>query len=167
MSDDPQNRATITLQPGRQKRAEGSSIASITPSGAVAVATKPVATVSVSPASATRNVGQTIQLAVTLTDAFAALDATWPELHEGWARFASVPIRNIATLAAFQAAGDGGRIEARHILAAVRTEYAKTGKPLTAAELRGLNDRSTEREPERGREPAGIVPNRYPAGDLA
>ena len=31
--------------------------------------TKPVATVSVSPASATRNVGQTIQLAVTLTDA--------------------------------------------------------------------------------------------------
>jgi len=76
-------------------------------------------------------------------------------------------IRNIATLAAFQAAGDGGRIEARHILAAVRTEYAKTGKPLTAAELRGLNDRSTEREPERGRESAGIVPDRYPAGDLA
>jgi hypothetical protein len=47
-------------------------------------------------------------------------------------------IRNIATLAAFRAAGDGGRVEARHILAAVRTEYAKLDKPLTAAETRGL-----------------------------
>jgi xanthine dehydrogenase small subunit len=33
-----------------------------------------------------------------LTDAFAALDAGWPELHEAWIRFASVPIRNSATL---------------------------------------------------------------------
>ena len=47
-------------------------------------------------------------------------------------------IRNIATLAAFRAAGDGGRVEARHVLAAVRTEYAKLDKPLTAAETRGL-----------------------------
>jgi ATPase family associated with various cellular activities (AAA) len=47
-------------------------------------------------------------------------------------------IRNIATLAAFRAAGDGGRVEARHILAAVRTEYAKLDKPLTATETRGL-----------------------------
>jgi hypothetical protein len=47
-------------------------------------------------------------------------------------------IRNIATLAAFCAAGDGGRVEARHILAAVRTEYAKLDKPLTATETRGL-----------------------------
>ncbi len=39
-----------------------------------------------------------IGAAVTLTDAFAALDATWPELHEAWARFASVPIRNSGTL---------------------------------------------------------------------
>jgi xanthine dehydrogenase small subunit len=35
---------------------------------------------------------------VSLTDAFAALDAEWPELHEAWIRFASVPIRNSATL---------------------------------------------------------------------
>ncbi|HLX29990.1 MAG TPA: xanthine dehydrogenase small subunit [Casimicrobiaceae bacterium] len=37
--------------------------------------------------------------AVTLTDAMRALDAHWPELHEAWQRFASVPIRNSATLA--------------------------------------------------------------------
>jgi len=47
-------------------------------------------------------------------------------------------IRNIAILAAFLAAGDGGRVEARHILSAARTEYAKLDKPLTAAETRGL-----------------------------
>jgi ATPase family protein associated with various cellular activities (AAA)/winged helix domain-containing protein len=47
-------------------------------------------------------------------------------------------IRNIATLAAFLAAEDGGRVATRHVLAAVRTEYAKTDKPLTAAETRGL-----------------------------
>jgi SpoVK/Ycf46/Vps4 family AAA+-type ATPase len=47
-------------------------------------------------------------------------------------------IRNIAVLAAFLAAGDGGRVRAGHILAAVRTEYAKLDKPLTAAETRGL-----------------------------
>jgi hypothetical protein len=29
-------------------------------------------------------------------------------------------------------------IEARHVLAAARTEYAKLDKPLTAAETRGL-----------------------------
>ena len=39
-----------------------------------------------------------IGAAVTLSDAFAALDDTWPELHEVWSRFASVPIRNSATL---------------------------------------------------------------------
>src|SRR5678815_3751489 len=39
-----------------------------------------------------------IGAAATLTDAFAALDASWPELHEAWARFASVPIRNSGTL---------------------------------------------------------------------
>jgi xanthine dehydrogenase small subunit len=39
-----------------------------------------------------------IGAAATLTDAFAALEATWPELHEAWARFASVPIRNSGTL---------------------------------------------------------------------
>lgn len=47
-------------------------------------------------------------------------------------------IRNIAVLAAFLAAGDGGRVEGRHILAAARTEYAKLDKPLTTAETRGL-----------------------------
>jgi SpoVK/Ycf46/Vps4 family AAA+-type ATPase len=54
-------------------------------------------------------------------------------------------IRNIATLAAFLAAADGdgpapaaARVEARHVLAAARTEYAKLDKPLTAAEARGL-----------------------------
>jgi len=39
-----------------------------------------------------------IGAAATLTDAFAALDVSWPELHEAWARFASVPIRNGGTL---------------------------------------------------------------------
>jgi xanthine dehydrogenase small subunit len=39
-----------------------------------------------------------IGAAATLTDAFDALDASWPELHEAWARFASVPIRNSGTL---------------------------------------------------------------------
>ena len=39
-----------------------------------------------------------IGAAVTLTDAFAALDCAWPELHEAWMRFASVPIRNSGTL---------------------------------------------------------------------
>jgi len=36
--------------------------------------------------------------AATLTDAFAVLEAEWPELREAWARFASVPIRNSGTL---------------------------------------------------------------------
>jgi len=39
-----------------------------------------------------------IGAAATLTDAFAALETAWPELHEAWVRFASVPIRNSATL---------------------------------------------------------------------
>jgi ATPase family associated with various cellular activities (AAA)/Winged helix domain, variant len=47
-------------------------------------------------------------------------------------------IRNIAMLAAFLAADDSMVVEARHILAAARTEYAKIDKPLTAAETRGL-----------------------------
>ena len=43
--------------------------------------------------------GIDIGAAVTLTDALPALDALFPELHEAWQRFASVPIRNSATLA--------------------------------------------------------------------
>jgi xanthine dehydrogenase small subunit len=39
-----------------------------------------------------------IGAAASLTDAFAALDAEWPELTEAWRRFASVPIRNAGTL---------------------------------------------------------------------
>jgi len=39
-----------------------------------------------------------IGAAATLADAFEALDTEWPELHEAWLRFASVPIRNSATL---------------------------------------------------------------------
>ena len=39
-----------------------------------------------------------IGAAATLGDAFAALDASWPELRETWSRFASVPIRNSGTL---------------------------------------------------------------------
>jgi xanthine dehydrogenase small subunit len=39
-----------------------------------------------------------IGAAATLTAAFAALDVHWPELHEAWTRFASVPIRNSGTL---------------------------------------------------------------------
>jgi xanthine dehydrogenase small subunit len=40
-----------------------------------------------------------IGAAVSLTEAFAALDRQWPELAEVWQRFGSVPIRNSATLA--------------------------------------------------------------------
>ncbi len=40
----------------------------------------------------------TIGAAVSLTDSVAALNAAWPELDEAWQRFASVPIRNSATL---------------------------------------------------------------------
>jgi xanthine dehydrogenase small subunit len=39
-----------------------------------------------------------IGAAASLADAFAALDAEFPELHEAWVRFASVPIRNAGTL---------------------------------------------------------------------
>jgi xanthine dehydrogenase small subunit len=42
--------------------------------------------------------GLEIGAAVPLTEAIAALDETWPELEEVWQRFASVPIRNSATL---------------------------------------------------------------------
>ncbi|HQR11504.1 MAG TPA: xanthine dehydrogenase small subunit [Casimicrobiaceae bacterium] len=39
-----------------------------------------------------------IGAAASLSDAFAALDAQWPELREVWSRFASVPVRNTGTL---------------------------------------------------------------------
>jgi len=39
-----------------------------------------------------------IGAAATLAAAFAAMDVHWPELHEAWVRFASVPIRNSGTL---------------------------------------------------------------------
>jgi xanthine dehydrogenase small subunit len=42
--------------------------------------------------------GIDIGAAATLTDAVAVLNRTWPELAEAWQRFASVPIRNSATL---------------------------------------------------------------------
>jgi xanthine dehydrogenase small subunit len=42
--------------------------------------------------------GLSIGAAATLADAFAALDADHPELHEAWVRFASVPIRSTGTL---------------------------------------------------------------------
>ena len=42
--------------------------------------------------------GLDIGAAVSLTDAFTALNNTYPELAEVWQRFASVPIRNSATL---------------------------------------------------------------------
>jgi len=45
-----------------------------------------------------RAAGIEIGAAVSLTDALPALDRAWPELHEAWQRFASVPIRNGATL---------------------------------------------------------------------
>ena len=43
--------------------------------------------------------GVEIGAAASLADAAAVLDRTWPELGEAWERFASVPIRNAATLA--------------------------------------------------------------------
>jgi xanthine dehydrogenase small subunit len=42
--------------------------------------------------------GLAIGAAVSLADAFAALDELYPELHEGWVRFASPPIRCSGTL---------------------------------------------------------------------
>jgi hypothetical protein len=48
-------------------------------------------------------------------------------------------IRNIAMHAAFLATDDSMRVEARHILAAARIEYAKLDKPLTAAETADLS----------------------------
>ncbi len=42
--------------------------------------------------------GWHIGAAVSLDDAFAALDSEFPELHEAWLRFASPPIRSTATL---------------------------------------------------------------------
>jgi xanthine dehydrogenase small subunit len=47
-----------------------------------------------------RDTGSCLEIgaAATLADAFAALDGEWPELHEAWIRFASVPIRNSGTL---------------------------------------------------------------------
>jgi hypothetical protein len=63
-------------------------------------------------------------------------DLDWGQLAQ--LNVAGGVIRNIATLAAFLAAADGERVAARHILAAVRTEYAKLDRPLTAAETRGL-----------------------------
>ena len=42
--------------------------------------------------------GVEIGAAVTLADAQPTLDRLFPELHEAWQRFASVPIRNSATL---------------------------------------------------------------------
>jgi xanthine dehydrogenase small subunit len=42
--------------------------------------------------------GLTIGAAASLTDAFAALDEDFPELHEAWVRFASPPIRSSGTL---------------------------------------------------------------------
>ncbi|HSC23378.1 MAG TPA: FAD binding domain-containing protein [Casimicrobiaceae bacterium] len=42
--------------------------------------------------------GVEIGAAVTLAEAMAVLDRLYPELHEAWQRFASVPIRNSATL---------------------------------------------------------------------
>ena len=47
-----------------------------------------------------RDAGTVVEIgaAVTLTDVFAELDGEWPELHEAWIRFGSVPIRNSGTL---------------------------------------------------------------------
>jgi xanthine dehydrogenase small subunit len=49
---------------------------------------------------AIRDTGAALSLGAgaSLADAFAALDGEWPELHEAWIRFASVPIRNSGTL---------------------------------------------------------------------
>jgi xanthine dehydrogenase small subunit len=50
--------------------------------------------------AAIRRIGTGLEIgaATSLADAFAAMDADWPELREVWARFASVPIRNSGTL---------------------------------------------------------------------
>jgi len=47
-------------------------------------------------------------------------------------------IRNIAMHAAFLAADESGAVGPAQILTAARTEYAKLEKPLTPAEIRGL-----------------------------
>ena len=46
-------------------------------------------------------------------------------------------IRNVAMAAAFAAADRGEKVDMRHVLAAARLEYEKSGRSLTNAELRG------------------------------
>ncbi|HKV11361.1 MAG TPA: ATP-binding protein [Thermoanaerobaculia bacterium] len=46
-------------------------------------------------------------------------------------------IRNVAVNAAFFAAAEGEPVRMKHLLAAVRGEYAKNGKPLPESEVRG------------------------------
>jgi xanthine dehydrogenase small subunit len=50
--------------------------------------------------SAIRDTSDALEIgaAASLSDAFAAIDVQWPELHEAWSRFASVPVRNSGTL---------------------------------------------------------------------
>jgi xanthine dehydrogenase small subunit len=50
--------------------------------------------------AAIRTTSSSIEIgaSVRLTDAVAALNEEWPELEEAWQRFASIPIRNSATL---------------------------------------------------------------------
>jgi hypothetical protein len=55
----------------------------------------------------------------------------------GQLNLAGGSIRNVALGAAFLAAEEETRVGMRHVLAAARTEYEKTGRAMTAAELRG------------------------------
>ena len=56
-------------------------------------------------------------------------------------------IRNIALSSAFLAAADGGIVGMRHVVAAVRREYQKIGKVLTATEFGARNESRNAAQP--------------------
>ena len=86
-----------------------------------------------------------IGAAASLTDAFAALDAAWPELHEAWARFASVPIRNSGTLGGNVANGSPIGDSMPALIALGATVVAAPRRRHARAAARGPLPRATRR----------------------
>lgn len=93
--------------------------------------------------------GIEIGAAVSLSDAIPALDRVWPELHEAWQRFASVPIRNSATLAGNVANGSpiGDAMPALMALDAIVVLRSAAGEREVALDAFYRAYRQTAREP--------------------
>ncbi|HLW13084.1 MAG TPA: xanthine dehydrogenase small subunit [Casimicrobiaceae bacterium] len=93
--------------------------------------------------------GIEIGAAVSLSDAIPALDRVWPELHEAWQRFASVPIRNSATLAGNVANGSpiGDAMPALMALDAIVVLRSAAGEREVALDAFYPAYRQTAREP--------------------